>query len=135
MVDRGLVLPDQRVHVCQVHGARGTKERIFGYWDQLEAAPRLPDGLTLTVKPGVGEPEGAVEACVLGSLLHCGLQHDPSGVAVSPFELRLVALPIELGLEEEVPCGIASSGAERQPARSEERRVGKECRSRWSPYH
>ena len=22
-----------------------------------------------------------------------------------------------------------------QPARSEERRVGKECRSRWSPYH
>src|SRR5260370_11233360 len=23
----------------------------------------------------------------------------------------------------------------RQPSRSEERRVGKECRSRWSPYH
>ena len=23
----------------------------------------------------------------------------------------------------------------RQPTRSEERRVGKECRSRWSPYH
>ena len=23
----------------------------------------------------------------------------------------------------------------RNPARSEERRVGKECRSRWSPYH
>ena len=22
-----------------------------------------------------------------------------------------------------------------QPERSEERRVGKECRSRWSPYH
>ena len=25
--------------------------------------------------------------------------------------------------------------SERFPARSEERRVGKECRSRWSPYH
>src|SRR5256885_17010515 len=25
--------------------------------------------------------------------------------------------------------------AERFPSRSEERRVGKECRSRWSPYH
>ena len=24
---------------------------------------------------------------------------------------------------------------ERVPSRSEERRVGKECRSRWSPYH
>ena len=23
----------------------------------------------------------------------------------------------------------------RKPSRSEERRVGKECRSRWSPYH
>ena len=23
----------------------------------------------------------------------------------------------------------------REPIRSEERRVGKECRSRWSPYH
>src|SRR5687767_15746094 len=26
-------------------------------------------------------------------------------------------------------------GCERATARSEERRVGKECRSRWSPYH
>ena len=26
-------------------------------------------------------------------------------------------------------------GWPREPARSEERRVGKECRSRWSPYH
>ena len=25
--------------------------------------------------------------------------------------------------------------AEKTPNRSEERRVGKECRSRWSPYH
>ena len=24
---------------------------------------------------------------------------------------------------------------EEEPIRSEERRVGKECRSRWSPYH
>src|SRR5256885_4045036 len=28
-----------------------------------------------------------------------------------------------------------SSGSSRLPMRSEERRVGKECRSRWSPYH
>src|SRR5256885_10052204 len=38
-----------------------------------------------------------------------------------------------------VPCQCASgSGAQRrcvQSQRSEERRVGKECRSRWSPYH
>src|SRR3712207_9411507 len=29
----------------------------------------------------------------------------------------------------------AGSYADRSPLRSEERRVGKECRSRWSPYH
>src|SRR3989449_9476251 len=30
------------------------------------------------------------------------------------------------------PCNLAK---DRQAPRSEERRVGKECRSRWSPYH
>ena len=30
---------------------------------------------------------------------------------------------------------VAAALAEKQPVRSEERRVGKECRSRWSPYH
>ena len=29
----------------------------------------------------------------------------------------------------------ASAGTEKSAVRSEERRVGKECRSRWSPYH
>ena len=31
--------------------------------------------------------------------------------------------------------GVALHTAAQYPARSEERRVGKECRSRWSPYH
>ena len=30
---------------------------------------------------------------------------------------------------------IQDAFAEKARARSEERRVGKECRSRWSPYH
>ena len=30
---------------------------------------------------------------------------------------------------------IKELGTPKQAARSEERRVGKECRSRWSPYH
>ena len=39
--------------------------------------------------------------------------------------------PVQLAWKEfDVPqCGYCQSG------RSEERRVGKECRSRWSPYH
>ena len=35
-----------------------------------------------------------------------------------------------------VYCGLyPADGAKYQDLRSEERRVGKECRSRWSPYH
>src|SRR5688572_31698019 len=32
-------------------------------------------------------------------------------------------------------AAVAADRARRPGARSEERRVGKECRSRWSPYH
>ena len=35
----------------------------------------------------------------------------------------------------EFQCNLALSAAKQYLCRSEERRVGKECRSRWSPYH
>ena len=37
--------------------------------------------------------------------------------------------------EGEVLIKVGSAGINRPDVRSEERRVGKECRSRWSPYH
>src|SRR3712207_8261331 len=37
--------------------------------------------------------------------------------------------------EQELKQVIAENFRTAQQARSEERRVGKECRSRWSPYH
>ena len=40
-----------------------------------------------------------------------------------------------LTVETAVKFGTNLSGAKLCRARSEERRVGKECRSRWSPYH
>src|SRR2546422_10982731 len=56
---------------------------------------------------------------------------------------------VEVGVPDEAPPGIVLERGvagrmksdrhvellERGPQRSEERRVGKECRSRWSPYH
>src|SRR5439155_17453831 len=58
---------------------------------------------------------------------------------LNPPRVRLLAVldqdPRELGLGQpvhEVSGGLAAGGIE---ARSEERRVGKECRSRWGPYH
>ena len=41
--------------------------------------------------------------------------------------------PIKIGFGMALTGGLSANG---KPAlRSEERRVGKECRSRWSPYH
>ena len=43
-----------------------------------------------------------------------------------------------VGLTEAVElarAGFPVTGFDVDPVRSEERRVGKECRSRWSPYH
>src|SRR3712207_1953011 len=46
--------------------------------------------------------------------------------------VRTIASAISHGTEMLVYRGEVPSGL---PLRSEERRVGKECRSRWSPYH
>src|SRR2546430_12509438 len=39
------------------------------------------------------------------------------------------------GEENERICSWTPPGSQSEARRSEERRVGKECRSRWSPYH
>src|SRR3712207_7244676 len=45
--------------------------------------------------------------------------------------------PRPVGVQPDPALGDARPAVLRavRPARSEERRVGKECRSRWSPYH
>ena len=56
---------------------------------------------------------------------------------------KVIIAPIELtgnfsavsGLNAELECDEYIEGGTFRPVRSEERRVGKECRSRWSPYH
>src|SRR2546421_12905895 len=45
---------------------------------------------------------------------------------------RALAAP---GRSDERGHGLARNGEVQVEQRSEERRVGKECRSRWSPYH
>ena len=84
----------------------------------------------------VWEPAGALAASLWGS--------------DTPLELRLYEICIKnvrfhiLDRENsgrrkrnESICnvGAGSGRLDRKAARSEERRVGKECRSRWSPYH
>src|SRR3989454_3217217 len=57
-----------------------------------------------------------------------------------PFLAGIAILPIQLALLEwfrksELSSDRAGLLACQDATRSEERRVGKECRSRWSPYH
>ena len=48
------------------------------------------------------------------------------------YQLNLLALE---EMENLVPMTLHERTCIRKWVRSEERRVGKECRSRWSPYH
>ena len=52
-----------------------------------------------------------------------------SGVRALIFDLDGTLIDSKLDLALSVNAALAEMG------RSEERRVGKECRSRWSPYH
>src|SRR3712207_7297374 len=58
------------------------------------------------------------------------------GVEVVPDQHKRAAELLMRGVEQGGVVGLGEALAPAAvPARSEERRVGKECRSRWSPYH
>ena len=54
---------------------------------------------------------------------------------VLPDRVTLGSVRIEQGIITEIAEGDAVPTGAVDCGRSEERRVGKECRSRWSPYH
>ena len=67
-------------------------------------------------------------------------QHDASQVArmvenLPAMQTWVRSLGREDSLEEESSILAWRIPGTEEPGRSEERRVGKECRSRWSPYH
>ena len=75
---------------------------------------------------GAGNPVSVKKALDwLGE--ECAITGDPAFVATAP---RIVLPGVGHFAATE---SLGRSGL--QDARSEERRVGKECRSRWSPYH
>ena len=71
-----------------------------------------------------------------------GLEHDIA-LALAARGIRIIApIPGKSAIGVEIPNTVASLvnarsvlGKIYKSKRSEERRVGKECRSRWSPYH
>ena len=81
------------------------------------------------------QPTLDLELTVTGNLLfHAGLH----GIARSVAKPRIAAELQRLGLAERAhdkAAQLSGGNRRRVELRSEERRVGKECRSRWSPYH
>ena len=68
---------------------------------------------------------------------YCHLPSPPSAPPNEPYFIGLANRTafIRCSDSRTPPCLRASSMRILQAERSEERRVGKECRSRWSPYH
>src|SRR6266540_6312894 len=91
--------------VLFVHGNSGNRTQWAAQLEHLRAARRA---VAFDLR-GMGESEPAANA----------------DYSVEGFAEDVAAVADALGLERFVLVGV----------RSEERRVGKECRSRWSPYH
>src|ERR1035438_1254068 len=86
-----------------------------------------PDPGTLETPPADdGRGPGARESAPAGDLRGPGADGEPT-------------IRIDGGPEDGLPAGVGDRdegmGVPPGRTRSEERRVGKECRSRWSPYH
>ena len=68
---------------------------------------------------------------------HAGCE---AAMAAARMGLKTALFTLNVDLIAQMSCnpaigGIAKGHLVREVDRSEERRVGKECRSRWSPYH
>ena len=71
-----------------------------------------------------------IGACDIDSIVDFAVKEHIDFAVVAPDD------PLVLGCVDKLEAaGISCFGPRANAARSEERRVGKECRSRWSPYH
>src|SRR5256885_6597632 len=73
-----------------------------------------------------------VQTCAL-PICRFGIPRSGAGTRLHLTDQRLPAP--ERGIPKRPMAGIELPRLDLKPGRSEERRVGKECRSRWSPYH
>ena len=110
--------------------------------DEVRAAVAAEIARLRPLAPRVGwvvAPNLHVTLKFLGELPPDALEQVKDGLTEAvageaPFSLRFDGLGAFPGTARPrvLWVGVAEGG---QAARSEERRVGKECRSRWSPYH
>ena len=106
-------------------------------------------GRVLAVEPVELAQTCLVAAVVLGVLVALRKElllraFDPDGAAAMGYRVDLLDLVLNVLIALVVVAAVKAVGTvlvialiivPAATARSEERRVGKECRSRWSPYH
>src|SRR2546430_5886509 len=97
---------------------------------QAAAASEMPSAIQrVLVVMVTSEADGQAEVDDAGARV---------GAGVDAAEARIAADAVDLGIEARVAREdkqILAGQVQPRYMRSEERRVGKECRSRWSPYH
>src|SRR3712207_6445142 len=89
--------------------------------------PHVKKGKVLVVASGKGGVGKTTSTAALGA----ALAKTGQNVVVVDFDVGLRNLDLVMGAERRVVFDLINV----VQGRSEERRVGKECRSRWSQYH
>src|SRR2546426_4430304 len=97
-----------------------------------DATPRVTTAATASPENDANRGLTRSPSCERWLPCRLGLYSDPPAAAPLEPPLSLHGAPGE-ALDEAVDEQVIDDGE--RDARSEERRVGKECRSRWSPYH
>ena len=89
------------------------------------------------LRAGLGMVDGMLNMIPAAKVGHIGLYRDPETLEPVEYYCKLPAdcANREVFVVDPMLATGGSSVAAIQMLRSEERRVGKECRSRWSPYH
>ena len=113
----------------------GLPERANDYPSQLSGGQkqRIAIARALAMNPDVmlfDEPTSALDPEMVGEVLELMRELARDG-------MTMVVVTHEMGFAREVANRVLfiDEGKIQEENRSEERRVGKECRSRWSPYH
>ena len=111
---------------CELYAREHAQGVQVSYTTEIETAFRGADFLFVQIRPGCNQQREQDEKI---PLRHGILGQETCGLGGFSFALRCIPAILEIVGKAQEICPDAWI------LRSEERRVGKECRSRWSPYH
>ena len=112
---------EEVTHVMLAACSRRMKAEAFHFPEAAMARANLREGVLWAVAPGEAHDEVRQEMA-------------DDYVRMACAELKKLKIPAGNPNAESTRRALSAFGLKKS-VRSEERRVGKECRSRWSPYH